>query len=110
MGAGGEHQPLPLARCGVLGCSGEGWGQLCRGDPADSGGFGALNLPMRIGVASPASVPLVFRDEPCPADAAAIREIVASTGFFHEDEIEVAVELVEERLSRGLASEYHFLF
>ena len=40
----------------------------------------------------------------------AIREIVASTGFFHDFEIDVAVELVDERLARGLPSEYYFLF
>lgn len=51
-----------------------------------------------------------FRTEPAPHDPAAVREIVASTGFFHDFEIQVAVELVEERLSRGLASEYYFLF
>jgi len=51
-----------------------------------------------------------FRDEPRPTDGAAIREIVASTGFFHGFEIDVAVELVEERLARGLASGYYFIF
>jgi D-alanine-D-alanine ligase len=51
-----------------------------------------------------------FRDEPRPSDAAAIREIVASTGFFHDFEVDVAVELIDERLARGLASEYFFLF
>ena len=52
-----------------------------------------------------------FRTEPKPDDIAAIRRIVASTGFFRPDEIAVAVELVEERLARGLeASGYHFVF
>lgn len=50
-----------------------------------------------------------FRSEPRASDAAAVRDIVASTGFFHDFEIDVAVELVEERLSKGLASEYHFV-
>lgn len=53
---------------------------------------------------------LLLRTEPRPGDARAIRRIVASTGFFHDFEIDVAVELLEERLARGLASEYHFLF
>jgi ribosomal protein S18 acetylase RimI-like enzyme len=35
---------------------------------------------------------------------------VASTGFFRDDEIEIAVELVEERLARGTASGYEFIF
>lgn len=52
----------------------------------------------------------IWRTEPRSGDAAAIRAIVASTGFFHGYEIDVAVELVDERLARGLASGYHFLF
>lgn len=51
-----------------------------------------------------------WRTEPRASDANAIREIVTSTGFFHDFEVDVAVELVEERLSRGQASGYHFLF
>lgn len=51
-----------------------------------------------------------FRDDPRPTDPQAIRDIVASTGFFHDFEIDVAVELIDERLARGLASEYFFLF
>ena len=52
-----------------------------------------------------------FRTEPRLDDIAAIRRIVTSTGFFREDEIGIAVELVEERLGEGLeASGYHFVF
>ena len=50
-----------------------------------------------------------LRDEVRPEDAAAVRDIVASTGFFRPDEVEVAVELVTERLARGDASGYHFV-
>lgn len=53
---------------------------------------------------------LHFRTEPRPSDAAAICEIVASSGFFHEHEIAVAVELIEERLRHGEASGYWFIF
>lgn len=53
---------------------------------------------------------LTYRDEVRPGDAAVVRDIVASSGFFHEHEVAVAVELVEERLQRGPASGYHFLF
>jgi GNAT superfamily N-acetyltransferase len=60
--------------------------------------------------ASASTPPVTFRDEPRPSDAAAIRRIVASTGFFHEFETDVAVELIDERLQRGLASEYYFVF
>ncbi len=54
--------------------------------------------------------PLTFREQVRPGDVAAVREIVASTGFFHEHEIAVAAELVEERLAKGPASGYLFLF
>jgi len=52
----------------------------------------------------------VLREEVRPSDVAAIRDIVVSTGFFGDHEVDVAVELVEERLARGPASGYHFLF
>jgi ribosomal protein S18 acetylase RimI-like enzyme len=42
-------------------------------------------------------------------DVAAVRAIVASTGMFRPAEIDVAVELVEERLARGEASGYEFV-
>lgn len=51
-----------------------------------------------------------FREEVRAADAAAVRDIVASTGFFHDHEIAVAVELVDERLQKGPESGYLFLF
>ena len=52
-----------------------------------------------------------FRTEPTRDDIAAVRRIVTSTGFFRPDEIDIAVELVEERLDQGLeASGYHFVF
>jgi ribosomal protein S18 acetylase RimI-like enzyme len=53
---------------------------------------------------------LTFRYEPVPEDCAAVRAIVASTGFFNPAEIEIAVELVEECLEFGEASEYFFVF
>ena len=43
-------------------------------------------------------------------DPANIREIVSSTNFFNDEEVGIAVELVEERLDKGEASGYHFLF
>jgi ribosomal protein S18 acetylase RimI-like enzyme len=54
--------------------------------------------------------PLLFRENVIPADSNAVRAIVASSGFFYDHEIEVAVELVEERLHKGLKSGYFFLF
>lgn len=53
---------------------------------------------------------ITLREEPRPSDAEAVRRIVASTGFFHDFEVDVAVELVAERLAKGVASEYYFLF
>ncbi|HEX4414994.1 MAG TPA: GNAT family N-acetyltransferase [Lacipirellulaceae bacterium] len=44
------------------------------------------------------------------SDREAVRSIVARTGFFRPDEVDVAVELVDERLSRGPASGYYFVF
>lgn len=51
-----------------------------------------------------------FRSEPQATDRAAIRAIVGSTGFFYLPEIDVAVELVDERLTKGIASGYEFVF
>jgi ribosomal protein S18 acetylase RimI-like enzyme len=53
---------------------------------------------------------LTWRTEPGPSDADAIRAIVESTGYFHDYEVDVAVELVEERLAKGIASGYYFVF
>jgi D-alanine-D-alanine ligase len=53
---------------------------------------------------------LTYRDEPHAADLARVREIVESTGFFSGEEAAVAVELLDDRLARGPASDYRFLF
>ncbi|MFN8709383.1 MAG: GNAT family N-acetyltransferase [Phycisphaerae bacterium] len=53
---------------------------------------------------------LSVRTEVTPNDCEAVRELVASTGFFHPPEVDVAVELVEERLAKGPASGYEFVF
>lgn len=44
------------------------------------------------------------------SDGDAVRAIVERTDFFRADEVDVAVELVDEHLARGLASGYHFVF
>jgi ribosomal protein S18 acetylase RimI-like enzyme len=54
--------------------------------------------------------PLAFRTDVAAADDDHVRRIVRSTGFFSDVEVEIAVELVLDRLSRGDASDYHFLF
>jgi GNAT superfamily N-acetyltransferase len=45
-----------------------------------------------------------------PSDCASVLSIVASSGFFTPEEVRIAGELVEERLAKGPASGYHFLF
>lgn len=51
-----------------------------------------------------------YRDTVAQADPASVRAITESSGFFYPDEIDTAVELVEERLAKGLKSGYHFIF
>jgi ribosomal protein S18 acetylase RimI-like enzyme len=55
-------------------------------------------------------LPIVCRKEVKPEDPENVRRIVLSSGFFSSTEVVVAVELVEERLAKGLESGYHFLF
>lgn len=50
-----------------------------------------------------------FRNSLVPGDDEAIREIVRSTGFFYDDEVDIAVELAVERMEKGPASGYHFV-
>jgi len=51
-----------------------------------------------------------FRYEVTADDPAQVRLLASATGFFYPDEIETAVELVAERLARGPASGYDFVF
>ena len=51
-----------------------------------------------------------YRQDVRAGDAARVREIVESTRYFYDYEVDVAVELVEERLNQGEESGYHFLF
>jgi GNAT superfamily N-acetyltransferase len=67
--------------------------------------LGPLPVPRGDDRADPA-----FRDEPMARDGAAVRELTAATGFFSDEEVAVAVELVEARLAQGPASGYRFLF
>jgi len=59
---------------------------------------------------SSASGKIIWREEPLPSDADRVRDIVVSSGFFSPAEIEVAAELVQERLGQGIVSGYHFVF
>ncbi|HLN54665.1 MAG TPA: hypothetical protein VK207_01665, partial [Bacteroidales bacterium] len=53
---------------------------------------------------------LTFRTTPIPSDIQAVRDIIVSTKFFYDHEVEIAVELVQERLSQGEESGYYFVF
>jgi GNAT superfamily N-acetyltransferase len=53
---------------------------------------------------------LTFRTIPKKKDIQHVREIVVSTHFFYDHEVEVAVELIEERLHKGEKSGYYFVF
>lgn len=51
-----------------------------------------------------------YRTKVKPADVDNVRKIVESSGFFSEEEISIALELVQERLAKGAQSGYHFVF
>jgi D-alanine--D-alanine ligase len=44
-----------------------------------------------------------------PADRAPLEELLWATGFFNAEEVGIALELVDDRLSEGEASHYRFL-
>jgi ribosomal protein S18 acetylase RimI-like enzyme len=57
------------------------------------------------------SIPgFTVRCEASQTDVEKIRRITAATQFFSQHEVDIAVELVEERLSKGPASGYEFIF
>lgn len=53
---------------------------------------------------------IVFRYNPLQKDIEDVRQLISATGFFNPGEVNVAVELVEERLTKGEKSDYHFVF
>ncbi len=56
------------------------------------------------------SVQIAFRTNVTKKDLKGVREICESTGFFYPEEVDTAVELVEDRLEKGPRCGYHFLF
>lgn len=56
------------------------------------------------------STGITYRESVEASDRENVREITESSGFFLPEEVETAVELVEERLSKGIRSGYYFLF
>jgi GNAT superfamily N-acetyltransferase len=55
-------------------------------------------------------VKIGFRSTVTEKDLQRVREITDSTGFFYPEEVDTAVELVEDRLAKGPRCGYHFLF
>lgn len=51
-----------------------------------------------------------WRTEPRPVDAGLVEGLARESGFFNQQEVAMTRELVEERLAKGLASGYLFLF
>lgn len=52
----------------------------------------------------------MMRTKPTEADRNAVRNILAKSGFFNVEEVEVGVSLIDEYLETGEASGYLFLF
>jgi len=53
---------------------------------------------------------LTFRTTPEKSDIKRVMEIVESTKFFYDHEVEIAAELVAERLALGESTGYYFVF
>lgn len=53
---------------------------------------------------------IVYRQGVRQKDREAVGRLVRATGFFSKEECDIAVELVDDRLARGKASGYFFLF
>jgi len=55
-------------------------------------------------------IDVIYRQQIQPSDADAISAIVKSSGFFSAEEINIAVELAQEKLELAGDSSYYFLF
>jgi len=53
---------------------------------------------------------ITFRTTPVKSDIKRVMDIVESTKFFYDHEVEIAAEIVAERLSQGESTGYHFVF
>ena len=53
---------------------------------------------------------MTMRITPNESDRSAVRTILAQSGFFNSEEVEVGVSLIDEFLKTGEASGYLFLF
>ena len=52
---------------------------------------------------------MILREHLLPGDDYRIRRLAAATGFFYDDEVQIAGELAEEWLAKGEASGYRFI-
>jgi ribosomal protein S18 acetylase RimI-like enzyme len=52
---------------------------------------------------------LLFRYEVDPQDPEKIRQLTESTGFFYPYEVDIAVELAQDRIAHGPESSYQFI-
>lgn len=52
----------------------------------------------------------MYRQQIKPSDIEAIADIVEESGFFSDEEIEIAIQLAEEKLDQQESSSYRFLF
>ena len=53
---------------------------------------------------------MLWREDILPSDVAVIQDMTAASGFFRPAEVAVAAELASERLAKGAASGYLFIF
>ena len=60
-------------------------------------------------ISKPAREALEWRSAVMADDVGRVRSLVASTGVFNASEVEIAGELVTERLTKGIRSGYHFV-
>jgi len=58
----------------------------------------------------PKTSPAPFRAAVLPGDVEAVRALVAATGYFNDEEVGIAAELVAETLARGDDAGYEYLF
>jgi len=70
----------------------------------------ATPVPTRDTTAAHAKAGITLRRQARDTDAATVREITTATGFFYPPEIDIAVELIEDRLAKGEDSDYEFVF
>jgi N-acetylglutamate synthase-like GNAT family acetyltransferase len=52
----------------------------------------------------------MYRYHAKPEDLENVKIITESTGFFYDYEVDVAVELIQDKLAKGDASDYKFIF